>query len=212
MVFQQIGFQFNKAAEKVQSNHPETTARNDAMAVAVEPHFQLRNDSDPVTRPLKNAFQDRQTAAILRNYALAFKAINAPSEPAAVEAAKNAATGPAAAHAVPLYALYTVMNVQPPAGKARRLIRPSAGGELPVRAGPCLENLSGTQHQAEEHAADRRRQEESGVRSRLFPRCGSGMAGRGGCRRSVRRRRAAEAERKSKQKSDQIAEKSIKKK
>jgi hypothetical protein len=49
---------------------------------------------------LQNALQDRQTAAILRKYALAFKPFNAPNEPAAVEVAENAATGPTAAHAV----------------------------------------------------------------------------------------------------------------
>lgn len=119
VALRQIGFEFNKAAAKIQSNHPETTARIDALALAVEPYPQLQSDADPVTRPLRSALQDRQTAAILKNYALAFKAINAPEEPGAVEAARNATAGPTSTHAVPLYALYTVMNVQPAAAGKR---------------------------------------------------------------------------------------------
>ena len=41
--FQQIGVELNKAVSKVQSNHPETTARIDAMALAVKPY----TDPDP---------------------------------------------------------------------------------------------------------------------------------------------------------------------
>ena len=116
---QQLSFEFNKAADKIKSNHPETTARIDALALAVDPFPELQTGADPIVRPLKNALQDKRTAAILKNYALAFKAINAPNDPGAIDKAKSAVTGPTATHAVPLYALYAVTNVQPAAAGRR---------------------------------------------------------------------------------------------
>ncbi|MFL6716814.1 MAG: hypothetical protein ACJ8G3_10695 [Burkholderiaceae bacterium] len=41
VAFQQLAFEFSKAAAKLQSNHPETTARIDALALAVEPYPKL---------------------------------------------------------------------------------------------------------------------------------------------------------------------------
>lgn len=116
---QQLGFEINKAAEKLKSNHPDTSARLDALALAVEPFPALQTGADPIVRPLKSALQDKRTAAILKNYALAFKAINAPNEPGAIEAAKGAVTAPTGTHAVPLYAMYAVMNAQPAAAGKR---------------------------------------------------------------------------------------------
>ena len=116
---QQLGFEIRKASDKLKSNHPETAARIDALALAVEPFPELQTGAEPVVRPLKTALQDKRTAAILKNYALAFKAINAPNDPGAAEAARGAVTAPTATHAVPLYALYAVMNVQPAAAGKR---------------------------------------------------------------------------------------------
>ncbi|RYE86533.1 MAG: hypothetical protein EOO78_36965, partial [Oxalobacteraceae bacterium] len=116
---QQLSFEINKASGKLKSNHPETTARIDALASAVDPFPELQTGAEPVVRPLKAALQEKRTAAILKNYALAFKAINAPNDAGAVDAAKAAVSGPTATHAVPVYALYTVMNVQPAAAGRR---------------------------------------------------------------------------------------------
>jgi Zn-dependent protease with chaperone function len=111
----QLGFELNKAAAKLRSDHPETTERIDALALAVEPFPDIQSGKDAVTAPLKRALQERRTAGIFKNYALAFKAINAPKDAASVEAARNAVTAPTATHAVPLFALYTVLNEQPAA-------------------------------------------------------------------------------------------------
>lgn len=112
---QQISFEINKAAEKLRSDHPETTERIDALAVAVEPFPQILTSAEPVTDPLKSASHERRTAAIFKNYTLAFKAINAPKDVASLNAARNATMAPTATHAVPLFALYTVLNEQPAA-------------------------------------------------------------------------------------------------
>lgn len=240
VAFQQLGFEFNKAAAKLQSNHPETTARIDALALAVEPYPQLQNDADPVTRPLKNALQDRQTAAILKNYALAFKAINAPGEPAAVEAARNAVNGPTATHAVPLYALYTVMSVQPAAGRKTDpgLVLEANFQSEPDRAWKTYQERSIRLKNGQQTAAAKKIL-ESGLAyfqnaEEVWPDAVRFYGETQGwdeakkvaanCSRNFRRMSAqcaqaasspaeiAEAERKSKQKADQIAEKIIKKK
>lgn len=241
VAFQQLGFEFNKAAAKIQSNHPETTARIDALALAVEPYPQLQNDANPVTRPLKSALQDRQTAAILKNYALAFKAINAPGEPGAVEAARNAVTGPTSSHAVPVYALYTVMNVQPAAAGKRTdpgLVLEANFQSEPDRAWKTYQERSSRLKNAQQNAAAKKIL-ESGLAyfqnaEEVWPDAVRFYGETQGwdeakkvaanCSRNFRRMSAqctqaasspaeiAEAERKSKQKADQIAEKIMKKK
>lgn len=110
---QQFGFELKKATAKLRSDHPETTERIDALALAVDPFPELQTGKDAVAAPLKAALQERRTAAVLRNYTAAFKAINTPTDPGAVNAARSAVTAPTASHAVPLYALYTVLNAQP---------------------------------------------------------------------------------------------------
>ena len=110
---QQMAFDINKVAAKVRSEHPPTEERIDALGVAVAPFPELQVSQEPVTKPLQRALQDKRTAALLANYALAFKAINAPREPKSLELARKSATGPTATHAVPLFALYTVLNEQP---------------------------------------------------------------------------------------------------
>lgn len=120
---QQLGFEINKLSSKVRSDHPETAERIDAMAVAIEPFPDIQASKPAITRPLKSALQDRRTAAIVKNYAFAFKALAAPKDPDALDWAKSATAAPTAAHAVPLFALYTVMNEQP-AAAARQRIEP----------------------------------------------------------------------------------------
>lgn len=241
VALRQVGFEFNKAAAKIQSNHPETTARIDALALAVEPYAQLQNDADPVTRPLKNALLDRQTATILKNYALAFKAINAPGEPGAAEAARTAVTGPTSTHAVPLYALYTVMNVQPALLGKRSdpgLLLEANFQSEPDRAWKTYQERSNRLKNARQSAAARKIL-ESGLAyfqnaEEVWPDAVRFYGETQGwdeakkvaanCSRNFRRMSTqctaaasspaeiAEAERKSKQKADQIAEKIMKKK
>lgn len=238
---QQIGFEFNRVATKMKSNHPETTARIDALALAVEPFPELQNGADPVTRPLKAALQDRQTATILRNYKLAFQAINAPNEPGAVEASRNAVTGPTAAHAVPLYALYTVMNAQPAAAGVKGdpgLVLEANFRSEPDRAWKTYQERSARLKNVHQTAAARKIL-ESGLAyfqnaEEVWPDAVRFYGETQGwdeakkvaanCSRNFRRMSAqctqaasspaeiAEVERKSKQKADQIAEKIMKKK
>lgn len=117
---QKLAFGIKNAGSKMASDHPETTERIDALALAVEPFPALQTNAEPLTKPLKNALADKRTAAIFKNYALAFKAINAPKDPASLSAAKIATAAPTATHAVPLFALYTVLNEQPEANGRKR--------------------------------------------------------------------------------------------
>jgi Zn-dependent protease with chaperone function len=110
--WQKMVFDINKVSEKFGSNHPQISERIDALSLAVTPFPDLLVNQEPATKPLQKVLQDRRTAAILNNYAIAFKVINAPKEPKSLDLARKAATGPTASHAVPLFALYTVLNEQ----------------------------------------------------------------------------------------------------
>lgn len=238
---QSLSFEINKASEKLKSNHPETTARIDALAMAVEPFPELQTGAEPVVRPLKTALQDKRTAAILKNYALAFKAISAPGDASAVAAAKGAVTGPTATHAVPLYALYTVTNVQPAAAGKRidpGLILEANFKSEPDRAWKTYEERSTRLKEAHQTAAAKKVL-ESGLAyfqnaEEVWPYAvrfygetqGWDEAKRvaATCSKNFRRvseqctqaaaspAELAEAERRSKVKADQIAEKIMKKK
>lgn len=118
---QQMVFDINKVSAKFRSDHPPIVERLDALGVAVEPFPDLQASQEPVTRPLQKALQDKRTAALLANYARAFQAINAPREPKALELARQSTTGVTATHAVPLFALYTVLNEQPAAAGRQRM-------------------------------------------------------------------------------------------
>ena len=118
---QQVFFDINKASEKVRSDHPPIVERIDALAVAVEPFPELQTDQAPVTKPLKSALQGKRSAELIANYALAFKAISAPKEPGSMALARKSAVGVTATHAVPLFALYTVLNEQPAAANRKRV-------------------------------------------------------------------------------------------
>lgn len=110
---QQIAFDMNKVAEKFRSDHPPIVERIDALALNLEPFPDLQAEKEPVTKPLQKTLQDKRTATLLSNYKLAFKATEAPNDPKALDLARRSATGPTASHAVPLFALYTVLNAQP---------------------------------------------------------------------------------------------------
>lgn len=117
---QQWSFHAEQAMGKLRSNHPEITARIDALALSVDPVPPARLGADPVVAPLAAARKDKRTKAILDNYDLAFRALGAPGDPASVAAARRAVAEPTATHAVPLFALYTVLQQQPGA-QARRV-------------------------------------------------------------------------------------------
>lgn len=117
---QQLAFEIKNASDKLRSDHPETTERIDALALAVEPFPEILNSKEPVTRSLKNALKEKRTAGIFKNYSLAFKAINAPKDAASLGIAREAVKAPTATHAVPLFALYTVVNEQSAPAKRQR--------------------------------------------------------------------------------------------
>jgi Zn-dependent protease with chaperone function len=110
---QQFIFDVNKASQKLRSDHPPIVERIDALALAMEPFPELQADQSPVSKNLNNVLQGKRTAELIANYALAFKVISAPKEPAAVDLARKSTTGVTATHAVPLFALYTALNEHP---------------------------------------------------------------------------------------------------
>ena len=109
---QQFLFDLGRASEKIRSDHPPISERIDAMALAIASAPGLQLDKDSVTRSLQAARQEKRTAAIFGNYNLAFKAMKAPNDPESLISARQSASGITSAHAVPLYAVYTVMNAR----------------------------------------------------------------------------------------------------
>ena len=118
---QQVVFDINKASEKVRSDHPPMVERIDALALAVEPFPELQADQAPVAKPLKAVLQGKRSAELIANYALAFKAISAPDQSGAIVQARKSTTGVTATHAVPLFALYTVLNEQSSASNRKKV-------------------------------------------------------------------------------------------
>lgn len=118
---QQVAFDMSKVAEKFRSDHPPIVERIDALAVTLEPFPELQAEKEPAIKPLQKTLQDKRTAALLSNYAQAFKAIAAPKDPKAMDLARQATKGATATHAVPLFALYTVMNAQPVANSRKKV-------------------------------------------------------------------------------------------
>lgn len=110
---QSWGFQLEQAMGRLRSDHPAITERIDTLARAVDASSAAPDDAEPVVAPLAAARKEQRTVTILANYDLAFRALSAPGDPASLSAAKRAATGPTAMHAVPLFALYTVTGQQP---------------------------------------------------------------------------------------------------
>lgn len=118
--FKQIGIGVENLSARLVSRHPETTERISTLAQAAASVPALLAPTRQVSAPLEAVRQDKRTAGLLANYALAFEAIAAPSSPASIAAAQKAASGNTATHAVPLYALYLVFEAQPAAmGKKR---------------------------------------------------------------------------------------------
>lgn len=108
---------------KMGSQHPDIKERIDTLARAVDATPAAQSDADPIVAPLLAARKDKRTAAILANYDLAFRALSAPGDPASLAAARRATAEPTATHAVPLFALYTVLGQQA-AMPNRRVVDP----------------------------------------------------------------------------------------
>jgi len=121
--FQSWSQKLGQTVNKLRSDHPDITERIDALAHAVEAAPGAQADADPVLAPLLAARKEKRTAATLEHYTLAFRAMGAPDDPASVAMARRAAEAPTATHAVPLFALYTVLGQQP-AAHPRRVADP----------------------------------------------------------------------------------------
>ncbi|PIY28615.1 MAG: Zn dependent protease [Comamonadaceae bacterium CG_4_9_14_3_um_filter_60_33] len=119
--FQQVIFDINNASKNVRGDHPPIVERIDALAVALEPFPELQADQAAVVKPLKSTLQAKRTAELVANYGFAFKAISAPNSPTAMQLARKSTTGITAKHAVPLFALYTVLNEQQPAANRKKV-------------------------------------------------------------------------------------------
>lgn len=90
----------------VTSSHPDTVGRLESLAVKFA-ELPAWEDPEPITKPWDQARRQRRTAALLDSYRQAYHALGNLEDPKALEAARAAAKGPAANHAVPLKALYS---------------------------------------------------------------------------------------------------------
>lgn len=120
-VFQQLTFDLNDTIDQFKRVHPETVARIDALTQAMNTLKPPPPETDPVLAPLDKARRDKRTAALLANYELAFQALEKPNDPGSLVQARKAASGATASHAVPVFALYTVLNAQPAVAKKLKL-------------------------------------------------------------------------------------------
>lgn len=102
-----------KAFGTLTSSHPDTVKRQDTLARLADAAPELQTDKAAVTAPLKAMQSERRTAQILKNYALAYQALESPDSPQALAWARQATAAPTNTHLVPLLALFTVANDQP---------------------------------------------------------------------------------------------------
>lgn len=102
-----------KAFGTLTSSHPDTVKRQDTLARLADAAPELQTDKAPVTAPLKAMQSERRTGQILKNYALAYQALESPDSPQALAWARQATAAPTNTHLVPLLALFTVANDQP---------------------------------------------------------------------------------------------------
>lgn len=108
----QLSFELRTGFDKVAGSHPSTLRRIDTLAEVAEAYPAVAVHREAVVQPLDRARKERRTASILQNYETAFKVIDAPDAPTAVNTARGAASGPTATHAVPLYSLYVATQEQ----------------------------------------------------------------------------------------------------
>ena len=108
----QLFADIGKAFSNLTSSHPNTLKRQDTLARLADATPELQADRAAVTAPLKAMLADRRTAQIVKNYALAYQALDAPQSPQALGWARQAITGPTNTHLVPLLALFTVASSQ----------------------------------------------------------------------------------------------------
>lgn len=117
----QVGFDLTQWIGKITSSHPDTVKRQDSLAEIAELYPAIAEERTPAQAPLQAALAQKRTQDILKNYQTAYKAMEAPQSPGAVALARQAASGPTATHAVPLFALYTAASAQ--SGTVRGLPR-----------------------------------------------------------------------------------------
>lgn len=117
----QASFDLGRWLGRFTSSHPDTVKRQDSLAELADQYPAVAEERPPSQAPLQAALAQKRTQAILKNYQAAYKAMEAPQSPGAVALARQAATGPTATHAVPLFALYTAAHAQP--GAVRGLPR-----------------------------------------------------------------------------------------
>jgi predicted Zn-dependent protease len=100
------------ALSNLTSSHPDMLKRQDTLAKLVDVTPELQVDRAPVTAPLKAMLAERRTSQILKNYALAYQALESPQSAQALGWARQATAAPTNTHMLPLLALYTVANSQ----------------------------------------------------------------------------------------------------
>lgn len=117
----QASFDLTRWIGKLTSAHPDSVKRQDSLAEIADQYPAIAEERPAAQAPLQAALAQKRTQAILKNYQTAYKAMEAPQSPGAVALARQAASGPTATHAVPLFALYTAASAQP--GAVRGLPR-----------------------------------------------------------------------------------------
>ncbi len=108
----QVLSDLGKAFGSFTSSHPDTVKRQDTLARLADAAPELQVDRAPVTAPLQAMRSEQRTAQILKNYALAYQALEAPESPQALAWARQSIAAPTNTHLVPLLAMYTVANSQ----------------------------------------------------------------------------------------------------
>jgi predicted Zn-dependent protease len=108
----QLFADIKKSFSNLTSSHPDTLKRQDTLAQLADDTPELQVDRAAVTAPLQTMLSERRTAQIMKNYALAYQALDSPQSPQALTWARQAAAAPTNSHLVPLLALYTVASSQ----------------------------------------------------------------------------------------------------
>lgn len=108
----QVFADLDKAFSSITSNHPDTLKRQDILARLADATPELQADRAAVTAPWKAMLSERRTAQILKNYALAYKALESPQSPQALTWARQATVAPTNTHMFPLLVLHNVASSQ----------------------------------------------------------------------------------------------------
>lgn len=105
------------------SSHPDILSRLERITLATEELSPETVQQEPATDQWLKAQRHRETAAILKQYALATQALENIDAPNALSLARRSASGVTANHALPLHAVYMASIVKTPNASATNRAR-----------------------------------------------------------------------------------------